>query len=239
MRAAEAVAEHRFGNLPRDHASLLDVSALLAEKGRALPSGYGHVELTYDFEAGHEADGWMHALFRYRDRVSGHAAESSFGSHMFNSVLVYKNEPQSYSGRGAGAYHAAVPADRAKALRYAVPPDLSGVHALACEIGHGADPHLEPGRGNRAGACRNPLQRLPSLAGERDLRGQGARSGGRGRLRHHPRHHLPAVRLSRARPRRCVVQPRPYVRVLAVTGRHLVPASLSGPGCEARSSLGK
>ncbi|MGO9486280.1 MAG: hypothetical protein ACLPX9_17175, partial [Rhodomicrobium sp.] len=100
--SGEAIAEHRFGNLPRDHASLLDVSALLAAKARNLPSGYGHVELTYDFEAGREADGWMHALFRYRDRVSGHAAESSFGSHVFNSVLVYKNEPQSYSGRAPG-----------------------------------------------------------------------------------------------------------------------------------------
>ncbi len=97
-----AIAEHRFGNLPRDHASLLDVSALLAAKAKDLPSGYGHVELTYDFEAGGEADGWMHGLFRYRDRASGHAAESSFGSHIFNSVMVYKNEPQSYSGRAPG-----------------------------------------------------------------------------------------------------------------------------------------
>jgi hypothetical protein len=60
------------------------------------------VEVIYDFEAGHEVDGWMHGLFRYHDRVSGHAAESSFGSHMFNSVLVYKNEPQSYAGRPPG-----------------------------------------------------------------------------------------------------------------------------------------
>jgi hypothetical protein len=95
-------AEHRFGNLPRDHASLLDVSALLAEKGATLPSGYGHIELAYDFEAGQEADGWIHGLFRYRDRESGHAAESSFGSHIFNSVLTYKNEPQSYSGPAPG-----------------------------------------------------------------------------------------------------------------------------------------
>ncbi len=98
----KAAAEHRFGNLPRDHASLLDVSKLLAETGKDLPSGYGHVEITYDFEAGQEADGWLHGLFRYRDKVSGHAAESSFGSHIFNSVLVYKNEPQSYSGRAPG-----------------------------------------------------------------------------------------------------------------------------------------
>ncbi len=100
--SGEPVAEHRFGNLRRDHASLLDVSALLAGNGGGLPCGHGHAELTYDFEAGCEADGWMHGLFRYRDRVSGHTAESSFGSHMFNSVLVYGNEPQSYSGRAPG-----------------------------------------------------------------------------------------------------------------------------------------
>ncbi len=100
--SGEPVAEHDFGNLPRDHASLLNVGTLLSEKGRTLPSGYGHVEIVYDFAIGHQADGWMHGLFRYHDRVSGHAAESSFGSHMFNSVLVYKNEPQSYAGRPPG-----------------------------------------------------------------------------------------------------------------------------------------
>jgi hypothetical protein len=95
-------AQYLFGNLPRDHASLLDVRDVLERAGKTLPSGYGHVELTYDFEAGQEADGWMHGLFRYHDRLSGHAAESSFGSHMFNTVLVYKNEPQSYAGRAPG-----------------------------------------------------------------------------------------------------------------------------------------
>ena len=44
----------------------------------------------------------MHALFRYHDRVSGHAAETSFGAHVFNTVLTYKNEPQSYAGRAPG-----------------------------------------------------------------------------------------------------------------------------------------
>ena len=100
--SGEAAAEYRFGNLPRYHAKSLDVSELLGGKGKGLRSGYGHVEIMYDFEAGREADGWLHGLFRYRDRVSGHAAESSFGSHMFNSVLVYKDEPQSYSGRAPG-----------------------------------------------------------------------------------------------------------------------------------------
>ncbi len=100
--SGEEIARHHFGNLERDHASLLDISKLLAENGKTLPSGYGHVEVIYDFTVGQEADGWMHGLFRYHDRISGHAAESSFGSHMFNSVLVYKNEPQSYAGRAPG-----------------------------------------------------------------------------------------------------------------------------------------
>jgi hypothetical protein len=93
------VAEHRFGNLPRDHASLLDASALAQGK---LPGGYGHIELLYDFEAGDVADGWLHALFRYRETRNGHAAETSFGSHMFNMALTYRGEPQSYSGPPPG-----------------------------------------------------------------------------------------------------------------------------------------
>ena len=64
--------------------------------------GYGHVELVYDFAEGGGADGWLHAIFRYEDRRSGHGAETSFGSHVFNSVLVYKNEPQSYAARPPG-----------------------------------------------------------------------------------------------------------------------------------------
>ena len=46
----------------------------------------GHAELVYDFRDGGEADGWLHALFRYEDRQSGHVAESSFGAHIFNTV---------------------------------------------------------------------------------------------------------------------------------------------------------
>jgi hypothetical protein len=92
------VAEHRFGALPRDHSTAIDVSALAA----ALKSPFGHFELMYDFESGSEADGWLHALFRYRDRTSGHAAETSFGSHMFNLPLTYRGEPQSYGGPAPG-----------------------------------------------------------------------------------------------------------------------------------------
>ena len=93
------VAEHRFGSLPRDHRVALDASALAMPH---LTTPYGHLELIYDFEAGEDADGWLHALFRYRNRTSGHAAETSFGSHMFNSALTYRSEPQSYSGSPPG-----------------------------------------------------------------------------------------------------------------------------------------
>ena len=68
----------------------------------ALRGGYGHLELVYDFSAGGEADGWLHALFRYRHRASGHAAETSFGAHVFNTIMTYRDEPQSYSGRPPG-----------------------------------------------------------------------------------------------------------------------------------------
>ena len=51
---------------------------------------------------GGEADGWMHALIRYEDRRSGHTAETSFGSHIFNTLMMYKDEPQSYMGPPPG-----------------------------------------------------------------------------------------------------------------------------------------
>jgi hypothetical protein len=92
------VAEHRFGALPRDHRIALDVSAAAT----SLKTAYGHFELVYDFDSGGEADGWLHALFRYRDRKSGHAAETSFGSHMFNLPFTYRGEPQSYAGPPPG-----------------------------------------------------------------------------------------------------------------------------------------
>jgi hypothetical protein len=93
------IAQHRFGNLRRDESFAFDVSALAREE---LDDGFGHVELVYDFEAGQVADGWLHALFRYRNLASGHQAETSFGSHIFNTPLTYKGEPQSYSGPPPG-----------------------------------------------------------------------------------------------------------------------------------------
>jgi hypothetical protein len=64
--------------------------------------GFGHLELVYDFEAGETADGWLHALFRYRNVAAGHEADTSFGSHIFNTALTYRGEPQSYSGPAPG-----------------------------------------------------------------------------------------------------------------------------------------
>jgi len=93
------ISEHRFGALPRAHRASLDVSALVADR---LKTRFGHVELVYDFGVSSEADGWLHALFRYRNRQSGHAAETSFGSHMFNTMLTYRGEPQSYGGPPPG-----------------------------------------------------------------------------------------------------------------------------------------
>jgi hypothetical protein len=96
--AGNEVGRHPFGRLPRDHATVLP----LDEIAGALGDGYGHVELVYDFAAGGGGDGWLHALFRYRHRHSGHAAETSFGAHVFNTLMVYRDEPQSYGGRPPG-----------------------------------------------------------------------------------------------------------------------------------------
>src|SRR6202034_3420523 len=55
------VAEHKFGNLKRNHASAINVNEFLGKT--KLESGYGHIEIIYDFAAGHEVDGWLHSLF--------------------------------------------------------------------------------------------------------------------------------------------------------------------------------
>jgi hypothetical protein len=93
------VAERFLGVLPRRHDVAVDLDDVLGAD--ALPDG-GHAELVYDFRDGGEANGWLHALFRFEDRVSGHAAESSFGGHIFNTIMTYKNEPQSYTGKPPG-----------------------------------------------------------------------------------------------------------------------------------------
>ena len=86
------VAERFLGCLPRDHDVALDIDDVAV----------GHAELVYDVRDGGEANGWLHALFRYEHRRSGHVAESSFGAHIFNTVMTYRDEPQSYSGPPPG-----------------------------------------------------------------------------------------------------------------------------------------
>jgi hypothetical protein len=95
--SGKELARHAFGKLQRRQSIALDIDELC----RA-PAEGGHIELVYDFAQGGTGDGWLHALFRYEDRASGHRAETSFGSHVFNTVLTYKGEPQSYSGKPPG-----------------------------------------------------------------------------------------------------------------------------------------
>jgi hypothetical protein len=97
------IAKKRLGKLPRNHATMVDVDALLKGKRTLGPLGdFGHAELTYDHAKGGDADGWLHAIARYEDRRTGHIAETSFGAHIFNTLAVYKDEPQSYSGPPPG-----------------------------------------------------------------------------------------------------------------------------------------
>ena len=86
------VAQRFLGCLSRAHSVAVEVDDVVS----------GHAELVYDFRDGGEADGWLHALFRYEDRRSGHVAESSFGAHVFNTAMTYKDEQQSYNGPPPG-----------------------------------------------------------------------------------------------------------------------------------------
>lgn len=96
------VAEKFLGRVARRDSIAIDVDAWMKEAAAELPSGTGHVEFLYDFRDGGEADGWLHALARIEQRASGHRAETIFGAHMFNMPLVFRDEPQSYSGRPPG-----------------------------------------------------------------------------------------------------------------------------------------
>ncbi|MGH7056339.1 MAG: hypothetical protein ACREFZ_00445 [Acetobacteraceae bacterium] len=96
----QKIGEKFLGCLPRDHAIAVDLDTLLPV--HALRESGGHAELLYDFRDGGEADGWMHAIMRYEHKGTGHAAETSFGSHAFNTVMTYKGEPQSYGGPPPG-----------------------------------------------------------------------------------------------------------------------------------------
>ncbi len=90
-----SLAAQRFlGCLRRDHDLAMDLDDIATRAG--------HAELVYDFRDGGDADGWLHSLFRYEHRQSGHVAETSFGAHIFNTAMTYKDEPQSYNGPPPG-----------------------------------------------------------------------------------------------------------------------------------------
>ncbi len=95
-------ARRFLGRVPRADCTAVDLDELLSGADCSLPGGYGHVEAIYDFTDGGRGDGWLHGIFRYRDRASGHSAETSFGAHIYNTVITYRSEPQSYIGRPPG-----------------------------------------------------------------------------------------------------------------------------------------
>ena len=98
----EMVAETFLGRIVRRDSKVIDIDSWLSDADTRLPSGYGHIELLYDFREGGEADGWLHGIGRYRRRDSEHAAETSFGAHIFNTPIVYRDEPQSYASNPPG-----------------------------------------------------------------------------------------------------------------------------------------
>lgn len=101
-RNGQEIARHAFGELRRSDSVALDLDELLNGEA-ALDDEAGHMELLYDFGvATRGVDGWLHGLFRYEARGSGHAAETSFGAHIFNTALTWQGEPQSYSGDPPG-----------------------------------------------------------------------------------------------------------------------------------------
>jgi hypothetical protein len=95
------IVEHPLGTQTRDAQKAVTLDDILPS-GAALAGGYGHLELGYDFAAGTEGDGWIHAIFRYARRDTGRSAETSFGSHLFNVPAVWRNEPNAYLGKPPG-----------------------------------------------------------------------------------------------------------------------------------------
>ncbi|KAB7738445.1 hypothetical protein F2P47_17210 [Parvibaculum sedimenti] len=96
------VASRYLGRIQRRDSVEIDVEGWIADEALKLPSGYGHVEFLYDFRDGGEGDGWLHALGRFEQKSSGHRAETIFGAHIYNTAVIYKDEPQSYTNKPPG-----------------------------------------------------------------------------------------------------------------------------------------
>lgn len=100
--SGKLVASRFLGRLQRRDSVAIDVEAWIGDAALALPSGYGHVEFLYDFREGGDGDGWLHALGRFEQKASGHRAETIFGAHIYNTAVIYKDEPQSYTNKPPG-----------------------------------------------------------------------------------------------------------------------------------------
>ena len=96
------VATKFLGRIPRRESVEVDIEAWIANEAVKLPSGYGHVEFLYDFREGGDGNGWLHALGRFEQKSSGHRAETIFGAHIYNTAVIYKDEPQSYTNKPPG-----------------------------------------------------------------------------------------------------------------------------------------
>lgn len=94
--------EKFLGNIARSHHIALDIQEWMQEQNLELSAGHGHVEFLYDFREGGDGNGWLHALARIEQKSSGHRAETIFGAHIFNTPIIYKDEPQSYINRPPG-----------------------------------------------------------------------------------------------------------------------------------------
>lgn len=97
-RAGKLVGEKTLAPIARNESVAIDAATLVDDKNFA----GGHVELAYNPANLNQADGWLHALVRFRKKSTGQAAETSFGAHIYNMPVVYKNEPQSYKGNPPG-----------------------------------------------------------------------------------------------------------------------------------------
>ncbi len=214
------VASRFVGNLPRDHAVALDIDAEVPEG--ALLRG-GHAELVYDFSDGGEADGWLHTLVRAEHRASGHIAESSFGAHIYNTAMTYRDEPQSYSGPPPGL-----------STRLFLKLGHGGRRSFAHLIYSASSPWLPQSSttlllhdANGAVQAEAALAIACSGSAHGGARGGVRRGrgvcGGGGRLRPDPRRDVPAVRVSRGSGRAGRVQSGPHVRVLRSVEQRAYP----------------
>ena len=225
IREGREIGALPLGRLPRDHAT-----ALRPGRSRRARSAAGRLR---PCRAG--------LRFRRRRRAatagctrcsaiataaSGHAAETSFGAHVFNTMLIYRGEPQSYCRP---------------------PPGLStrlflrlgdGGYDTLCQLIYPASRPWRPAQRDRDHPPRPrrardrprrlaiPCSGLAAVAlSRRCSTPRRARRAGDRRLCDHPRHDLPAVRLSRALGPRRRLQPRPHVRFLTGIRRRVRPVA--------------